>query len=135
VPYETCQPSFRDGSQSNRDLEETMRTKHLVAGPAMISLLSGCSSDAGRAFSSSNAAQILSGVTDKAAVERALGPPYRRQIAADGSETWLYYYNHLSGSLGPTVFIPIVGPLLPNSSSASSDTQQLTSVASFGLCH
>jgi outer membrane protein assembly factor BamE (lipoprotein component of BamABCDE complex) len=103
-----------------------MRTKHLIAGLAMLSLVSGCSSESGRAFSSADAAQIRSGVTDKAAVERTLGQPYRRQIAADGSETWLYYYNHLSSSLGPTAFVPLVGPFLPNSAKASSETQQLT---------
>ena len=103
-----------------------MTRMRILAALAAAALLPACTANAGREFSAANASQIRSGVTAKADVERSLGPPYRRQIAADGTETWLYFHNRVTDTPGPTAFIPIVGPLLPGSANASSDTEQLT---------
>jgi hypothetical protein len=54
-------------------------------------LVAGCSLKAGHTFPSPVPASIVIGTTDKAALERAFGPPY--QVGVDsGDPTWRWFY-------------------------------------------
>ena len=98
----------------------------LIVAALLMAAAPGCSMNTGHEFSAAAAEQIRSGVTDKAAVEKALGPPLRRSIGPNGDETWVYSFMAFSSSYSPAAFIPVVGPLLPNGNRATNDSQQLT---------
>lgn len=86
----------------------------------------GCTSTSGNDFSTAGAAQIRSGVTDKATVIRYLGQPYQRAIDPSGDETWTYSFSQVGISPTATFFIPFVGPQLANSARSTVDTRMVT---------
>jgi hypothetical protein len=58
---------------------------------ALVVLAAGCALKVGRSFPSPAPASIVIGTTDKAALERAFGPPY--QVGVDnGDPTWRWFY-------------------------------------------
>lgn len=78
--------------------------------------LSACVPQQGQNFSAAGAQQIRIGVSTRATVEQALGPPLTRNIKGD-DEAWTYSYTGtdatgaIVGSSAASV-VPIVGPLL-----------------------
>ena len=57
----------------------------------VLALVAGCSLKLGHPFPSPVPASIVIGTTDKAALERAFGPPY--QVGVDsGDPTWRWFY-------------------------------------------
>jgi predicted small lipoprotein YifL len=68
-----------------------MRRLPWLAVLAVLILVAGCSLKGGRSFPSPALTSIVVGVTDKAALERAFGPPY--QVGVDsGDPTWRWFY-------------------------------------------
>jgi hypothetical protein len=64
--------------------------RHVVLVLAIL-VLAGCSLKFGRSFPSPAPTAIVIGTTDKAALERAFGPPY--QVGVDsGDPTWRWFY-------------------------------------------
>jgi hypothetical protein len=57
----------------------------------VLAFVAGCSLKLGHTFPSPVPASIVIGTTDKAALERAFGPPY--QVGVDsGDPTWRWFY-------------------------------------------
>ena len=69
----------------------------------------------GEDFSSANTGQIHSGATTKQAVIGLLGPPFQRNIAPNGDETWGYTFS--TGHAGA------LSALVPLSDVSSSNRQ------------
>lgn len=110
---------------------ENLKSRRWPLAPVGWSLalaLAACTAHSGQEFSVSNASQIRSGVTTKTSVQQNLGEPYRRDITADGKETWYYTYDTTTTSPGATAFIPFIGPALSGSQKASSKSQEVTIV-------
>jgi hypothetical protein len=63
----------------------------MVCALIVLVLVAGCSLKVGHQFPSPVPASIVVGTTDKAALERAFGPPY--QVGVDsGDPTWRWFY-------------------------------------------
>jgi outer membrane protein assembly factor BamE (lipoprotein component of BamABCDE complex) len=85
----------------------------------------GTTHEIGTELNVAAASQIKPGVTDKAAVERTLGVPTARKVAATGEEIWLYVYERSSGGKTPIGYIPIVGGYLPHAFARSNISQEV----------
>ena len=74
-----------------------MKGRAVVIALAVLAALAGCAAlKAGRAFPSPDPAQIVTGVTDKAALARLFGEPY--QVGLDsGDPTWRWFYAERGG--------------------------------------
>ncbi len=74
-----------------------MHGRDLVVALAILAAAAGCAGlKAGRPFPSPDPALIVTGVTDKAALERMFGEPY--QVGLDsGDQTWRWFYAERSG--------------------------------------
>src|SRR5262245_1516480 len=83
----------------------------------------GTTHEVGKELNVAAVPQIKPGVTDKAAVERALGVPTARRVAASGEELWLYVYERSSSGKTPIGYIPFIGHYLPNAFEGSSLSQ------------
>lgn len=99
--------------------------KQAAVGLALVAL-AACTTTSGENFSASSATQIHAGVTDRSTVVRYLGQPYRRDIAPNGDETWLYIYNETTFSPTATFFVPFIGPSLQGSGRGTALNRQLT---------
>jgi len=90
-------------------------------------ILSACGTthEVGKELNVAAAPQIKPGVTDKATVERALGVPTARRVAASGEELWLYVYERTNSGTTPIGYIPFVGGFLPHAVAGSSISQEV----------
>jgi hypothetical protein len=90
-------------------------------------ILSACGTthEVGKELNVAATPQITPGVTDKPTVERALGVPTARRVAASGEELWLYVYERSNSGTTPIGYIPFVGGFLPNAVAGSSISQEV----------
>lgn len=102
-----------------------MKSKRAWLTLSLASALAACSTTVGRDFSTDNVSQMQVGQTTTEQTISALGEPFSRNIAADGSEKWQYQFQKSSARVKGKSFIPFVGPYLNNSGNVKIDRRTL----------
>jgi len=103
-----------------------MKRKHILITTLTIAgLMTGCASTAGQKFDATAVDQVKIGQTTTQDTIAALGEPFSRNFAADGSETWKYQFIQGNGKISAKAFIPYAGPFLGNTAKSTLETSTL----------
>lgn len=102
-----------------------MKYKRVWLSLGLATALSACSTTVGRDFDTDNVSQMQVGQTTTEQTITALGDPFSRNIAPDGSEKWQYHLTKASGRLTGKHFIPFVGPFLKGANKGKMESRIL----------
>ncbi|MEP3422879.1 MAG: hypothetical protein ABJN35_14155 [Erythrobacter sp.] len=102
-----------------------MREKLAVSVGAIALSLAGCASTAGQNFDTARVSEMRIGQTTPQQTIAALGEPYSRNIAIDGSEQWMYFLAKGKSRITAKHFIPFVGPFMSGASEAELEQKTL----------
>ena len=95
--------------------------------------LAGCASTSGRNFDTNRVSEMRIGQTTPSQTIAALGEPYSRNIASDGSEQWKYFLAKGKSRITGKQFIPFVGPFLKGATKAELEQKTLDLTFSGGV--
>jgi len=87
--------------------------------------LSACASTAGKKFDTTAVSKVKIGQTTTQDTILALGEPFSRNIAADGTEAWQYQFIEGKAKVGAKAFIPYAGAFLGNTTKTKLETSTL----------
>lgn len=104
-----------------------MKTLYLSLALATTATLGACTTTTtvGENFDTSRVDELKIGQTTSAQTLAALGEPYSRNFAADGSEQWEYHMSQYKSSPKAKAFIPLVGLYTSNSTKQSQEHKTL----------